>query len=70
MLEIKPSKDFIIAIKLHGLPAYKLAHLAGMDPTHLSKIINGYTKLNIEDPRFLRLLTILALDLEQSYCEE
>ena len=48
---IKLSRQFLATLKLHELPAYRIAQLAGIDPNTLSKLINGIQPLKPNDER-------------------
>jgi len=52
------SRRLIAAIKLSSEPAYKIAWSVGVNPTMLSKLINGIEKPKIND---LRVIAIGAL---------
>ena len=52
---MKISKTFIIRLKLHSEPAYRIAQQAGVNPTTLSKLINGAEPLRPTDDRILRV---------------
>ena len=47
------SKKLIAALKLNSTPAYKIAWSAGVNPTMLSKLINGIEKPKPNDPRVI-----------------
>lgn len=55
------------AIKLNPIPAYKIAHAAGLDPSTLSKLMCGITKVKPGDPRVLKVGKILGLSPEQCF---
>jgi len=55
------------AIKLNPIPAYKIAHAAGLNPTTLSKLICGISKVRPGDPRVLKVGKILGLSPEQCF---
>lgn len=52
------------AIKLSDLKAYEIAHLAGIHPSTLSRIVNGIDEVNPGDPRVLRIARALGLKPE------
>jgi len=56
------TREFIIAVKLHPQPAYKIAQEAGIDPCVLSKILSGYIQVVPGDERVLGLAHVLGLD--------
>jgi hypothetical protein len=55
------------AIKLNPIPAYKIAHAAGLDPSTLSKLVCGISKVKPGDPRVLKVGKILGLSPEQCF---
>jgi transcriptional regulator with XRE-family HTH domain len=63
---VRLSQKFLIALKLHELPAYKIAQLAGINPTTLSKIVNGIEPLRMGDERILRVAQVLGLDAAEA----
>ena len=63
---IRLSQKFLVAIKLNKLPAYKIAQLAGINPTTLSKIINGIEPLRINDNRILEVARVLGMSIEEA----
>jgi len=58
---MKISQTFIIRLKLHSEPAYRIAQMAGVNPTTLSKLINGAEPVRLDDDRILRVGRILGL---------
>lgn len=63
----KPSKRFVTELKLHDLPAYRIAQKAGIDPNVLSKLINGIEALKPDDDRILKVGRILGLKAEECF---
>lgn len=61
------SKTFIAAVKLNGRRAYKIAHLAGLPPTTLSKIINGIEGVKFGDRRVLAVGRVLGLKEDELF---
>jgi hypothetical protein len=55
------SEQFIIAVKLSGDPAYRIAQKAGLDPTMLSKLIHGIIKVKPGDQRVLAVGQVLGI---------
>lgn len=53
------SRQLIAAIKMSGVPQYKLAHQFGINPGALSHWINGFAKPPIHDLRLLNLAKYL-----------
>jgi plasmid maintenance system antidote protein VapI len=61
------SEKFIAAIKLNPLKSYQIAHLAGLHPSTLSKIINGIERVFPNDPRVLKVAAVLGLTPEECF---
>ncbi len=64
---MKISQTFIIRLKLHSEPAYRIAQMAGVNPTTLSKLINGAEPVRLDDDRILRVGRILGLEPDQVF---
>lgn len=64
------SDRFKIAVKLSPTPAYKLAQLAGLDPSTLSKLTCGIVKVKANDPRILAVGRVLGLQPEDCFSED
>ncbi len=64
----KVSQQFLIRLKLNELPAYKLAQRAGVNPSKLSKLINGIDRVRPRDPRIIAVGEIMGL--AESECFE
>ena len=62
------SQQFLIRLKLNQLPAYKIAQRAGVNPTTLSKLINGIDRVRPKDPRIIAVGEIIGL--AESECFE
>ncbi len=62
------SQQFLIRLKLNQLPAYKIAQRAGVNPTTLSKLINGIDRVRVQDPRIIAVGEIIGL--AESECFE
>ena len=54
-------------LKLHALPAYKIAHKAGIHPSTLSQLINGIEIIRENDPRILTVAKILGLRKDEVF---
>ena len=61
------SETFLIRLKMHELPAYRLAQAAGIDPVRLSKLINGIERVQREDPRIIAVGQVLGLKPDQCF---
>lgn len=64
---MKISQTFIIRLKLHSDPAYRIAQMAGVNPTTLSKLINGAEPLRPTDDRIVRVGRILGLEPDEVF---
>ena len=64
---MKVSQTFIIRLKLHSDPAYRIAQQADVNPTTLSKLINGAEPIRPDDDRILRVGRILGLEPEEVF---
>ncbi len=49
------------AIKLGNIPAYKIAQKAGLDPSVLSKLMCGISKIKKNDPRIIAVGKVLGI---------
>ena len=67
MSKNKVSREFLIRLKLHSQPAYKIAQAAELHPNTLSKIINGMIPLKQDDPRVIRVGEVLGLAAEELF---
>lgn len=67
---IKLSRQFLIRLKLHEFPAYKIAQLAGVNPNTLSRLINGIDPLKPEDPKILAVGEVLGLKASDCFEDE
>jgi transcriptional regulator with XRE-family HTH domain len=63
------SRQFLIRLKLHELPAYKIAQQAGVNPNTLSRLINGIDRVKPKDPRILAVGEIMGLSESQCFEE-
>lgn len=63
------SHKLIAAIKLGNEPAYKIAQEAGLDPSTLSKIICGITKVKIGDKRVIAVGQLLGISEKDCFEE-
>ena len=62
------SQQFLIRLKLNDLPAYKIAQRAGVNPSKLSKLINGIDRVRPRDPRIIAVGEVIGLS--ESECFE
>jgi hypothetical protein len=56
-----PSRRFIETLKRSLEPAYKISWRAGVHPNTLSKLISGYLRPRVNDPRILAVGRELGL---------
>lgn len=61
------SMNFKIAVKFCGLPQYRVAQKADLDPAVLSKIMRGSLKVQPKDKRVLAVGAVLGLKPEQCF---
>ena len=61
------SKQFLIRLKLHALPAYKLAQQAGVNPNTLSRLINGIDPVKPQDERIISVGQIIGLSPSECF---
>jgi hypothetical protein len=62
-----PSRLFIETLKLHRDPAYQIAWRAGVHPNTLSKLISGYLRVRLNDPRLIAVGRELGLEPEDCF---
>jgi hypothetical protein len=55
------------AIKLHSIPAYKIAWEAGIHPNTLSKLLCGIERPKPNDPRVVAIGRVLALTEQECF---
>jgi hypothetical protein len=55
------TKGFLIALRLHAWPQYRIAIEAGLVPSLLSKLLHGAEDIKPHDPRIARIGKILGL---------
>lgn len=58
---VKVSERFLIRLKLHELPAYRIAQQAGVNPNTLSRLINGIDPIKPGDERLISVGRIIGL---------
>jgi transcriptional regulator with XRE-family HTH domain len=61
------SKKFREAVKLNHLKSYELAHLAGMHPSVLSRILNGIDLVRPGDPRVAKIAIVLGIPVDECF---
>ena len=63
------SKKLIAAVKLNSTPAYKIAWGVGVNPTMLSKLLNGIERPKSNDPRVIAVGRVLNIPPEECFQE-
>ncbi len=63
---VRITKEFVIRLKMSELPAYRIAQKAGIDPSTLSKLINGISPVKEIDNRIEKVAQVLGLSLDES----
>lgn len=58
----KVSRQFLAELKLHDLPAYKIAQKAGVNSVTLSKLICGILPTKQKDERIIAVGKVLRLE--------
>lgn len=64
---IEVSEKLKIAIKLAPEPAYKIAQRANLNPSTLSKLICGITKIKSKDPRVIAVGKVLGVSEDECF---
>ena len=64
------SKQFLIRLKLHELPAYRLAQQAGVNPNTLSRLINGIDPVKPQDERIISVGQVIGLSPSECFEKE
>ncbi len=63
------SEQFLIRLKLHELPAYRIAQQAGVNPNTLSRLINGIDPIKAGDERIIAVGRIIGLGATECFEE-
>ena len=63
------SQKLKAAVKLSDLPAYKIAQQANLDPSTLSKLICGITKIKPQDHRVIAVGHVLGIPPDECFQE-
>jgi len=64
------SEKLRAAIKLNHVPAYKIAHKAGIAPCTLSHLICGIVKVKPGDPRVIKVGKVLGISEKDCFQDE
>ena len=66
---MRVSSEFIAAVKLNPTPSYRIAQAADLDPSVLSKLLHGITKIQPNDERVIRVGKVLGLRADECFQE-
>ncbi len=61
------SEEFLIRLKLHELPAYRLAQQAGVNPNVLSRLINSIEPMKPQDERIISVGQVIGLAASECF---
>jgi len=64
------SKQFLIRLKFHELPAYRIAQQAGVNPNTLSRLINGIDPVKPQDERIISVGQVIGLSPSECFEEK
>jgi hypothetical protein len=64
---IQISDKLRIKIKVNNIPAYRVAQLAGMDPSTLSKLLCGISRIKPNDPRVIKVGKVLGISADECF---
>ena len=64
------SRQFLIRLKLHELPAYKIAQRAGVNANTLSRLINGIDPVKPQDERIISVGQGIGLSPSECFEKE
>lgn len=67
---VKLSEEFLKRLRLNNIRMYKIAQMAGIHHTTLSRIINGIERIKKNDPRVIRVGHVLGLKPNECFEEE
>ena len=68
-MHVIPSRRFIEALKLHPEPAYRIVWRGGIHPNTLSKLVSGYLRPRVNDPRIINVGRELGLEPEECFAD-
>ena len=63
------SEEFLIRLKLHELPAYRLAQQAGVNPNVLSRLINGIEPMKPRNERIIAVGRVIGVAASECFQE-
>ncbi len=61
------SQQFLIRLRLHDLPQYRIAQAAGIHPNTLSKLVHGAVPVRPDDSRLVSVGRVLGLDSDEIF---
>jgi len=61
------SRKFIVSVKCNKLKNYEIAHLAGLHPSTLSRVMNGIERVKRNDPRVIKVGRVLGMNPEECF---
>ena len=64
------SRQFLIRLKLHASPAYKIAQRAGVNANTLSRLINGIDPVKPQDERIISVGQVIGLTPSECFEKE
>lgn len=64
------SRQFLIRLKLHEQPAYKIARRAGVNANTLSRLINGIDPVKPQDDRIISVGQVIGLSPSECFEKE
>lgn len=64
------SRQFLIRLKLHESPAYKIAQRAGVNANTLSRLINGIDPVKPQDERIISVGQVIGLSPSECFEKE
>ena len=64
------SQKLRIALKLNPMPEYRIAQKAGLNPTVLSKLVNGIVPIKKDDARIIKVGKVLGIPAEQCFQQD
>jgi len=66
---MRVSEEFRASVYLNEKPGYRIAQAANLDPSVLSKLLHGITRIKRNDERVLRVAKVLGLKPEECFRE-
>jgi len=64
---MRVSEEFRASIYLNEKPGYRIAQVANLDPSVLSKLLHNITRIKPMDERVLRVAKVLGLKPEKCF---